>query len=116
MAEVKAPRSWPKSSLSISSEGMAAQLTSTKGPEARLLLAWSQRATSSLPVPFSPVMRVRVSKAAIRSTTYRTLPMAFDEPMIGCTDEVRVRRARPIACADMRCLGSGVCVGASSSE
>ncbi len=34
MAEVKAPRSWPKSSLSISSEGMAAQLTSTKGPEA----------------------------------------------------------------------------------
>ena len=35
---------------------------------------------------------------------------------VGCTDEARVRRARPIACADMRCLGSGVCVGASSSE
>ena len=31
MAEVKAPRSWPKSSLSISSEGIAAQLTSTNG-------------------------------------------------------------------------------------
>ena len=31
MAEVKAPRSWPNSSLSISSEGMAAQLTSTNG-------------------------------------------------------------------------------------
>ena len=31
-APVKAPRVWPKSSLSISSSGMAAQLTSTNGP------------------------------------------------------------------------------------
>ena len=41
---------------SISSEGIAAQLTSTNGAAARLLLACSQRATSSLPVPFSPVI------------------------------------------------------------
>ena len=33
-APVKAPRSWPKSSDSISSSGMAAQLTSTNGPVA----------------------------------------------------------------------------------
>ena len=37
MAEVNAPRSWPKSSLSISSEGMAAQLTSTNGAAERAL-------------------------------------------------------------------------------
>src|SRR5207342_897209 len=35
-APVKAPRSWPKSSDSISSSGTAAQLTSTKGPSARV--------------------------------------------------------------------------------
>ena len=32
VAPVKEPFSWPKSSLSMSSEGMAAQLTSTRGP------------------------------------------------------------------------------------
>ena len=34
-APVKAPRSWPKSSLSSRVSGMAAQLTATKGPLAR---------------------------------------------------------------------------------
>ena len=53
-APVKAPRVWPNSSLSISSSGIAAQFTSTKGPAARRLWAWIARATSSLPVPFSP--------------------------------------------------------------
>ena len=35
-APVKAPRSWPNSSLSISSSGMAAQLTATNGPRGAL--------------------------------------------------------------------------------
>ena len=34
-ASVKAPRSWPKSSLSISVSGMPAQLTATKGSSRR---------------------------------------------------------------------------------
>jgi len=38
------------------SAGIAAQLTSMNGPEARLLMAWRWRATSSLPVPLSPVI------------------------------------------------------------
>src|SRR6266545_4226964 len=54
-APVKAPRSWPKSSDSISSSGTAAQLTSTKGPSARVDRAWMARATSSLPEPLSPL-------------------------------------------------------------
>ena len=49
--------SWPNNSLSISSLGMAAQLTSISGPVARLLRSWIHRATSSLPVPLSPVIR-----------------------------------------------------------
>ena len=46
----------PKSSLSISSEGMAPQFTGTNGPSARAPQSWIRRATSSLPVPDSPVM------------------------------------------------------------
>ena len=92
-AEVKAPRSWPKSSLSISSEGMAAQFTSTKGAAARRLRAWSQRATSSLPVPFSPVTSTRASQGATFSISSRTRRICDDCPMIsGCA--VCARRAR----------------------
>ena len=35
-APVKAPRSWPNSSLSISSRGIAAMLMATNGPSRRL--------------------------------------------------------------------------------
>ena len=56
---MKAPFAWPNSSLSISSSGIAAQFTSTNGPAARWLWAWIARATSSLPVPFSPKISTR---------------------------------------------------------
>ncbi len=56
---MKAPLVWPNSSLSISSSGIAAQLTSTNGSAARWLCAWICRATSSLPVPFSPKISTR---------------------------------------------------------
>ena len=55
-APVKAPRSWPKSSLSSRSFGIAAVLMATNGPCARGLCLCSARATSSLPVPLSPVI------------------------------------------------------------
>ena len=58
-APVKAPFSWPKISLSISVSGMAAQLTATKGRALRGLRSCSVRATSSLPVPLSPVIEHR---------------------------------------------------------
>ena len=53
-APVNAPFSWPNSSLSISSVGMAAQLTLTNGPDANGLSRWMCAASSSLPVPDSP--------------------------------------------------------------
>ncbi len=55
-APVKAPRSWPKSSDSSRSFGIAAVLIATKGPVARGLCLCSARATSSLPEPLSPVI------------------------------------------------------------
>ncbi len=57
VAPVNAPFSWPNSSLSSSVSVSAAQLTATNGPAARLLWAWIARATTSLPVPLSPLSR-----------------------------------------------------------
>ncbi len=66
-ASVKAPRACPKSSLSSSVSGTAAQLMATKGPFRRRLRSCSARATSSLPVPLSPVISTELSVSATRS-------------------------------------------------
>ena len=52
-APVKAPRSWPKSSLSMRVAGMEAQLMATNGLSRRGERLWMARATISLPVPDS---------------------------------------------------------------
>jgi hypothetical protein len=67
-APVKAPRSWPNSSLSTSPAEIAPQLTLTKGRSRRLLWLWMARATSSLPVPVSPKISTVLSVAATCST------------------------------------------------
>ena len=51
---MKAPFSWPNSSLSSRLSGIAAQLTATKGAAPAASSWWMARATSSLPVPLSP--------------------------------------------------------------
>ena len=53
-ASVNAPFSWPNSSLSSSSLGIAAQLISTNGRSCRALMRWMRFAKYSLPVPLSP--------------------------------------------------------------
>ena len=55
-APVNAPRAWPKSSDSSSVSVSAPQLIGTNGARARRPCAWIARATSSLPVPLSPMM------------------------------------------------------------
>ena len=64
IAPVNAPRSWPNSSLSISSGGIAAQLTFTNAPALTEELRWIARAISSLPVPLSPVINTRLRVGA----------------------------------------------------
>ncbi len=81
-APVKAPFSWPNSSLSINSSGMAAQFTATSGASALLLLRCTARAASSLPVPFSPVIRTQASVGATCASSCRNSVMAGDCPMI----------------------------------
>ncbi len=67
----------------MSSPGIAAQLTSTSGPSERGLCAWTHRATSSLPVPGSPVMRMRASVGATRATVALMRAIAGLSPTIG---------------------------------
>ena len=63
-APVKAPFSWPNSSdsISCSRDGRAVERRRT-GPAARGEARWRARATSSLPVPVSPVTRTRRLRA-----------------------------------------------------
>ena len=63
-APVKAPRSWPKNSLSSKVGATALQSTATKSLGARWLSLWTSRATSSLPVPVSPVIKTDTSAVA----------------------------------------------------
>ncbi len=70
LASVKAPFSWPKSSASRSGSGIAAQFTLMNGPLARGEPWWMSSATSSLPVPDSPRMRIVASEpAAVRASS-----------------------------------------------
>ncbi len=81
-APVKAPRSWPKSSLSSKSFGMAAVLMATKGPPATGECLCSARATSSLPEPDSPVISTVTTLWLNRPMARNTSCMAGAWPSI----------------------------------
>ena len=82
-ASVKAPASWPKSSLSSSVSGSAAQQMVSKRCGARALARWSSFAASPLPVPLSPTSRtVEALLAAMRSRRPRVVRMAEESPTI----------------------------------
>ncbi len=81
-APVKAPFSWPNSSLSISCGEMAAQLMGMKGLSARREHSWTARATSSLPVPDSPRMATVAVEGATRWISSRSCRIAGSLPMM----------------------------------
>ena len=85
-APVKAPRSWPNSSLSSSSAGSAAQFTFTNGRLRRVDRWWMARETSSLPTPLSPRISTVTSLSATCSMTVRDaahlLAVAPDRPVL----------------------------------
>ena len=99
-APVNAPRSWPKSSLSMSSRGMAAQLTLTNGASLRGLRRWMARLTSSLPVPLSPVMSTLALVGA-------TLSMSLIEPLHRRARADHLVAGLELARASARRCGSG---------
>ena len=67
-APLKAPRAWPNSSLSSRLSEKALQFTGTKGASARAPRWWRALATSSLPVPLSPVISTGTSVWTTRSS------------------------------------------------
>ena len=96
LADVNDPFSCPKSSLSINSDGMAAQLTSMNGCPARRLCSCSRWATSSLPVPLAPLISTRASDGATFSISRLTETIAREEPI----SSVAPRFARNAGAAD----------------
>jgi hypothetical protein len=66
-APVKEPFKWPNNSDLSRFSGIAPQLTATKGPRPRPLLAWIASAHTSLPVPLSPVMNTVARLGATQS-------------------------------------------------
>ncbi len=114
-APVKAPRSWPNSSLSSRVSASAAQCTLTNGPAARGLLAWSASATSSLPVPDSPVMSTLERAGATRAIASWTRAMASLSPIMPWTMRRCSDRARSAwSSASARCCSTCACTIASS--
>ncbi len=69
---MKAPRSWPNSSLSISVEVTEPQSNTANGPLARAEASWTARARTSLPVPVSPISVIETSEGARRASSANT--------------------------------------------
>ncbi|MNL17263.1 hypothetical protein D3C87_1383470 [compost metagenome] len=83
-APVKAPGSWPKSSLSITVSGSAPQFSATKLPLDRFLLQrCSAVATTSLPLPVSPATSTSTSVSAMCRSVVRRRSMAGVWPISG---------------------------------
>ena len=72
---------------------MAPQLIATKGWSRRGPWSWMARATTSLPVPLSPVTRTVVRVGATFSTSWRTSSMAGEAPRIA---------SPPVRCSPIR--------------
>ena len=72
-AVVKAPRRCPKSSLSIKSSGSAPQSTATNFPRHLSLSSWTALATSSFPLPDSPVIKTAPETLAAALTLSRNI-------------------------------------------
>ncbi len=106
-APVKAPFSWPKSSLSTRLSEKAPQFTATKGRLLRRLRSCTWRAISSLPVPVSPMMSTLASLGA----TMRTRSSSAAER--GSWNTWAVARIEVVS---LRGLGSVSRVGASQSS
>ena len=81
-APVNAPRMCPNSSESSSVSDTAPQFSATNGRSRRGELTWMARATSSLPVPDSPVISTVLDVGATVSINWNTASIGPLEPMM----------------------------------
>ena len=90
-APVNAPFSCPNSSEASKDSVRAAQFTATNGPRARRLAAWTALATSSLPVPDSPVISTVASVGAMVRTISQSARMDSLRPTMPVCASVAAR-------------------------
>ena len=110
-ASVKAPLTWPKSSLSKVPSGSAPVLTATRVRSARAESRCSVCATTSLPVPCSPVMRTFASDGPTRAISSSTGRMDGAEAMnAGAPGARRMRFSASSHCARLRLRCNSICV------
>src|SRR5271156_1850267 len=111
-APVKEPFSWPNNSEAIKSRGMAAQFTLTKECEERRDRRWIARATSSLPVPVSPVISTVAAVGATFDTRESTFCKAPELPTISShIDPLSISSGRAtLSCLSLssHCFGSAM--------
>ena len=81
IAPVNAPRSCPNSSASINVSAIAPQFTATNGLSRRALDWWMMRATTSFPVPLSPVTSAGASLCATMWLFSITRRIAGESPI-----------------------------------
>src|SRR5438132_273530 len=114
-APVKAPFSYPNSSDSSSASGRAAQLRATNGPSARRDPRWIRCATTSLPVPDSPLRSTVVSAGATFAACPRTSRQDCDVPTTPPDCSAPWSCAMPFAIAPSRWSASTGLVRKSSA-
>ncbi len=107
-APVKAPRTWPNSSLSSSPSGIAVQLIGTKGFSERSPWKWMARATTSLPVPLSPVISTELRLCEMRLISAKISRIAGLLPISSPSEPVRstARRSCSFSSASARCASA----------
>ena len=105
-APVNAPFSWPKSSLSSSSFGIAAQFTATNGFARRALRWCSACATSSLPVPLSPRTSTDRSVSATFWMVSKICFIARPWPIRFSKERSRSTRSSSSRCSRWSCVRS----------
>jgi hypothetical protein len=117
VAPVNAPFTCPNSSLSSSASGIAAQFTVTSLAARRRLRSWIARATSSLPVPLSPVISTEASVSATRSTRSNTSRIAALSPISAPPRPTATRaRSRATSRVSARCRTARSAASTSTSS
>ena len=118
LAPVNAPASCPKSSLSSSSDGIAAVLSATKGLRARGDSRCSARATSSLPVPVSPVTSTPSGACAKRPMARNSACIAGvspTSPSVAAICAAGTASAAPVATPRRARTGASACSASATA-
>ena len=113
---MNAPRAWPNSSLSSIVSGTAAQLNATNGPVLRGPRWCTARATSSLPVPLSPVISTVASVSARRASIAYTSCITGLSPIMSTGGRWRATVSRSCLFSSLSCLCSSARSSVSSSS